>query len=94
MICSPAQANRLLCPFQRGTDGKVLACRSQNCMAWRFADQTSAFGFCGLAGTPEVYRLQSGELPPVRHGRTVLTRTERTVDQGKSIEAQSPEAEF
>lgn len=47
--------------------------------------QTS-LGFCGAAGILEFHRLQAGDRPlrdgPVRGGRTVLSRTERTLDQG------------
>lgn len=80
MIFSPAQAAKLLCP-QRSNEGKPLACLSNACAWWRYADQTSEYGFCGAAGEPPVYRLQSGDYP-IRRPHTVLTRTLRTVDQG------------
>ena len=62
MIFSPAQAAKLLCP-QRSNEGKPLACLSNACAWWRYADQTSEYGFCGAAGEPPVYRLQSGDYP-------------------------------
>ena len=80
MIFSPAQAAKLLCP-QRSNDGKPLACLSTACAWWRYADQTSEYGFCGAAGEPPIYRLQSGA-HPIRRPQTVLTKTDRTVDQG------------
>lgn len=81
MIFSPAQAAKLLCPLQRSSDGKPLACRANACAFWRHADQTSEYGYCGGAGEPPVYRLQSGDYP-VRRRHTVLTKTDRTVDFG------------
>lgn len=90
MIVSPAQAKKLLCPHRDGKDGGSVCCVANACMAWRWADMSSAYGTCGLAIEPQVYRLQSGAIPPVRHGRTILTTTDRTVDQGKSIEPRKP----
>ena len=95
-IVSPAQARRMACPFMRGPDMKVLACKGNDCMAWRWADTHSAWGHCGAAGIPEVHRLQAGDRPlrdgPVRGGRTVLSRTERTVDAGEVPTTPKPNA--
>lgn len=88
MIVSPLQAAKLLCPIQRSHDGKALACRGNACMGWRYADMLSEFGYCGHAGAPEVYRLQSGEYP-VKGRETVLTKTERTVDRGQGPDPRS-----
>lgn len=88
MIVSPEQAAKLLCPVQRSNDGQALACRANACMFWRFGDMTSQYGFCGQAGVPEIYRLQSGEYP-VRGRETVLTKTERTVDRGQGPDPRS-----
>ena len=96
MIATPDQARRLLCPYQRGPEMKALACRAQDCMAWRWADMQTDLGFCGAAGVPEVHRLQAGDRPlrdgPARGGRTVLSRTERTLDQGEAPTTPKPNA--
>lgn len=96
-IVSPDQARRMACPFMRGPDMKVLACKGNDCMAWRWADTHSAWGHCGAAGSPEVHRLQAGDRPvldgPVRGGRTVLSRTEKTLDQG-TVPTPRPPSDF
>lgn len=88
MIFSSAQAAKLLCPISRSPDGKAIACRANACAFFRWADMVSAYGYCGQAGVPEMYRLQSGEYP-VRGRETVLTKTERTVDRGNGPDSRS-----
>ena len=96
MIFSPAQGRQLLCPFQRGPDMKALACRSNDCAAFRWADMQTSLGFCGAAGIPEVHRLQAGDRP-LRDGpagRTVLSRTPKTLDEGQAPTAPKTRSEF
>ena len=95
-IVSPDQARRMACPFIRGPDMKVLACKGNDCMAWRWADTHSAWGHCGAAGIPEIHRLQAGDRP-LRDGpggRTVLSRTTRSLDAGEVPTAPKTRSEF
>lgn len=98
MIVTPSQARRLACPFMRGADMKVLACKGNDCMAFRWADTHSAWGYCGAAGIPEIHRLQAGDRPlrdgPVQGGRTVLSRTPKTLDAGEVPTAPKTRGEF
>lgn len=60
------EAVKMWCPFvrelgddgasyNRAYDGKIVGrCVAERCMAWRWADEDTDNGFCGIAGRPEV----------------------------------------
>jgi hypothetical protein len=57
-VKSPEEARKCFCPMTMNNPGRddIEAgphhCVAEECMAWRWYNQISDQGFCGIAGTP------------------------------------------